>query len=195
MTSIIKVQDIQNATGDNIIKEASNTITIGASGDTTNIVGTLQNNGASVGNANTPNFRARASSNITLTQYTPQKLTFGTEEWDTASAFDTSTSRFTVPTGEGGKYFFKAHSEINNVLEGRTTQLRFYINNSWTSPERNLYEIVHSGNTRDDVFYSTVLELSAGDYVEIYIYTDNDTGKTTSANVTHFFWLQNYRIG
>ena len=45
MTSIIKVQDIQNATGDNIIKEASNTITIGASGDTTNIVGTLQNNG------------------------------------------------------------------------------------------------------------------------------------------------------
>ena len=141
---------------------------------------------AGAGGANTPNFRARASSNITLTQYVPQKLTFGTEEWDTASAFDTSTSRFTVPSGEGGKYFFKAHSEINNVVEGRTTQLRFYINNSWTSPERNLYEVVHSGNTRDDVFYSTVLELSASDYVEIYIYTDNDTGKTTSANVTHF---------
>ncbi len=150
--------------------------------DTYDFTGTV----TGAGGANTPNFRARASSNITLSQYTPQKLTFATEEWDTASAFDTSTSRFTVPTGEGGKYFLKAHTEINNVVSGRTTQLRFYINGSWGSPERNLMEVVHDANNRDDVFYSTVLQLSAGDYVEIYIYTDNDTGKTTSTDVTHF---------
>lgn len=34
MSSIIKVQDIQNTSGANIINESSNTITIGASGDT-----------------------------------------------------------------------------------------------------------------------------------------------------------------
>ena len=56
MTSILKVDTIQDADGNNIINENSNTITIGASGDTTNIVGTLQNNGAGVGGANTPNF-------------------------------------------------------------------------------------------------------------------------------------------
>ena len=48
MTSIIKVDTIQDTSGNNIINENSNTITIGASGDTTNIVGTLQNNGSSV---------------------------------------------------------------------------------------------------------------------------------------------------
>ena len=49
MTSILKVDELQDTSGNLIIKEDSNTITIGASGDTTNIVGTLQNNGAAVG--------------------------------------------------------------------------------------------------------------------------------------------------
>jgi len=48
MTSILKVDTIQDADGNNIINESGNTITIGASGDTTNIVGTLQNNGAAL---------------------------------------------------------------------------------------------------------------------------------------------------
>ena len=48
MTSILKVDTIQDADGNNIINESGNTITIGASGDTTNIVGTLQNNGSAL---------------------------------------------------------------------------------------------------------------------------------------------------
>jgi hypothetical protein len=46
MTSILKVDTIQDQSGNNIINESSDTITIGASGDTVNIVGTLQNNGS-----------------------------------------------------------------------------------------------------------------------------------------------------
>ena len=49
MTSILKVDTIQDTAGNNIINESSDTITIGASGDTVNIVGTLQNNGSAVG--------------------------------------------------------------------------------------------------------------------------------------------------
>jgi len=48
MTAILKVDTIQDTSGNNIINESSDTITIGASGDTTNIVGTLQNNGSAV---------------------------------------------------------------------------------------------------------------------------------------------------
>ena len=48
MTSILKVDELQDTSGNLIIKEDSNTITIGASGDTTNIVGTLQNNGSAL---------------------------------------------------------------------------------------------------------------------------------------------------
>ena len=56
MTSILKVDTIQDADGNNIINESSNTITIGASGDTTNIIGTLNKDGVAV--ANTPAFEA-----------------------------------------------------------------------------------------------------------------------------------------
>ena len=48
MTSILKADNIQDADGNNIINESGNTITIGAAGDTTNIIGTLQNDGAAV---------------------------------------------------------------------------------------------------------------------------------------------------
>lgn len=45
MASILKVDTIQDQDGNNIINENADTITIGASGDTVNIVGTLQNGG------------------------------------------------------------------------------------------------------------------------------------------------------
>ena len=51
MASIIKVNDIQNTSGANIINESSNTITIGASGDTITIPSgaTITNNGTASG--------------------------------------------------------------------------------------------------------------------------------------------------
>ena len=48
MTSILKADTIQDTDGNNIINESGNTITIGASGDTTNVIGTLQNDGVAV---------------------------------------------------------------------------------------------------------------------------------------------------
>ena len=56
MTSILKVDTIQDADGNNIINESGNTITIGASGDTVivpsgatlNVAGTLQSGGSAL---------------------------------------------------------------------------------------------------------------------------------------------------
>ena len=48
MTAILKVDEIQDTAGNNIINESSDTITIGASGDTVNVIGTLQSNGSAV---------------------------------------------------------------------------------------------------------------------------------------------------
>ena len=48
MTAILKVDTIQDTAGNNIINESSDTITIGASGDTVNVIGTLQSNGSAV---------------------------------------------------------------------------------------------------------------------------------------------------
>jgi hypothetical protein len=49
MSSILKVDEIQDTSGNNIINENANTVTIGKSGDTVNVIGTLQNNGSAVG--------------------------------------------------------------------------------------------------------------------------------------------------
>ena len=48
MSSILKVDEIQDTSGNNIINENANTVTIGKSGDTVNVVGTLQNDGAAL---------------------------------------------------------------------------------------------------------------------------------------------------
>ena len=65
MASILKVDTIQDQSGNNIINESADTITIGASGDTVNIVGTLQNNGSAFaqGITEADQWRLNANSN------------------------------------------------------------------------------------------------------------------------------------
>jgi hypothetical protein len=65
MSSILKVDEIQDTSGNNIINESSDTITIGASGDTVNVVGTLQNNGSALISGITMAQQWRLSSNFT----------------------------------------------------------------------------------------------------------------------------------
>ena len=108
---------------------ATTDLTLGASGGGDKVVvpGTIKISGGSPGagkvlqsdadgdgswatpaaSTNTPSFAAYLSADQGLTSDTWTKITMNTEEWDTASAFDHSTNyRFTVPSGEGGKYFF-----------------------------------------------------------------------------------------
>ena len=108
MTSILKVDTIQDADGNNIINESGNTITIGASGDTTNVIGTLNKDGVAV--ANTPAFYAYQSSGQVIADTTDTTVNFQTEVYDTASAFASNT--FTVPSGQGGKYNIFFHSFV-----------------------------------------------------------------------------------
>jgi hypothetical protein len=70
MSSILKVDTIQDTAGNNIINESSDTITIGASGDTVNIVGTLQNNGSGVGITMADQWRLTTQTNFVTETYT-----------------------------------------------------------------------------------------------------------------------------
>ena len=181
MTSIIKVQDIQNATGDNIIKEASNTITIGASGDTTNIVGTLQNNGAGVGGTNTPAFLVKFSENVTdQAGGTTVKAPYNTEIYDTHNAYDNSTHyRFTVPSGEGGKYYIFMHQHLRdqgqNDNYSRISGRIFKNGSFFTEYQRGLVSDYFAGNLSNYVSFGINMDLSAGDYIEfkVVVYDTN----------------------
>ena len=81
MTAILKVDTIQDTSGNNIINENANTITIGKSGDTTNIVGTLQNDGAAFAQGITMADQWRLTADVTTSD---SVLTTNLERVDTA---------------------------------------------------------------------------------------------------------------
>jgi len=125
---------------------------------------------ASAGGTNTPNFHAYLNGDQTLPSDAATKITFNAESWDTASAFDTSTNyRFTVPSGQAGKYFVYSTIYFESyTLQIQNTKLIFYVNGSSTGriAGRNSYNTV---NLSQSVIHgSRVLNLSVGDYIEVY---------------------------
>ena len=178
MTSILKVDTIQDADGNNIINENSNTITIGASGDTTNIIGTLQNDGAAVGGTNTPFTTVKKSSDQTLAHGADTKITFDAVVNESASSiFDLTNNKFTVATA--GTYLI-------------LPQLRFYdSSNRLERAQNNIYKNGSpiksfmyydpgsgSNQTREVTLGIGFLEtLAVNDHIEMYAYVaTNDSG-------------------
>ena len=191
MTSILKVDTIQDADGNNIINESGNTITIGASGDTTNIIGTLQNDGASVGGANTPAFHANNTSNPTWSINTHAKIEFTNENFDTDSAYDTSTSRFTVPSGEGGKYYIGSTVQLYGTSDFSEIFARIYVNGS-AENQLSLRVRYSDSDTLDanynqNYYFGGIKILSAGDYIEVYGMVNAGSGNAAINQQSTFF--------
>ncbi len=127
MTSIIKVNTIQDVGGNNLlISNGSGTIT------TNNIAG-----------ENTPSFYATLSSNIsdfTANQY--NTIVFDSERWDTNSDYNNSTGIFTPSVA--GKYFCYAQAKMGNFGDGGGSKfmtlaffLEWYFNTNWSNKYRS----------------------------------------------------------
>ena len=169
MTSILKVDTIQDADGNNIINESGNTITIGASGDTTNIIGTLQNDGAAVGGANTPYFFAERSSQQDVSNGSTTKAQLNNVVLDSASGWDSSNYRYTP--GVAGKYFISgsvnSRSSDNNNMTWCFAKIfisgtEYEVSAFATATSQTNY--IHQACQTVDV----IRTLSATDYVELY---------------------------
>ena len=169
MTSILKVDTRQDADGNNIINESGNTITIGASGDTTNIIGTLQNDGAAVGGANTPYFFAERSSQQDVSNGSTTKAQLNNVILDSASGWDSSNYRYTP--GVAGKYFISgsvnSRSSDNNNMTWCFAKIfisgtEYEVSAFATATSQTNY--IHQACQTVDV----IRTLSATDYVELY---------------------------
>ena len=195
MTSILKVDTIQDADGNNIINESGNTITIGASGDTTNIIGTLQNDGASVGGTNTPAFEAYlgGSGGQAVSDNTVTLVQANTEVYDTDSAYNTSTYRFTPQTA--GKYLVYAsiQNESGSGSNLNASYLYFKFNGSSNILESS--NDYYNNQIRADIIQgSMIVDMNgSSDYVELYGRIDSISGSgqlfesdSQFARATHF---------
>lgn len=123
---------------------------------------------AAAGGTNTPAFYVQRTSNVTgSSDDTLTKLTWNVEVLDTNSAF--ASDKFTVPSGEDGKYFFSTSPYIkSDGAAGTTIQIIFYKNgsailaNQWYANNNNHHY------TERQVNHSILLDLAATDYIEVY---------------------------
>jgi hypothetical protein len=196
MTSILKVDTIQDTAGNNIINESSDTITIGASGDTITIPAgaTISNLGTATGfGVNTPAFEAYLSSATAISHNTSTKVPCNIEIYDTDSCYDNVTNyRFTPLVA--GKYYF--YFTLRGFAGGSDPDgVRFLI----IRPYKNGSDILTANGTDYDgneprapqMTFSTVVNMNGTtDYVEFYatIYAENlsSSGVELLNNFTSF---------
>jgi hypothetical protein len=173
----------------NKLSPASGTaLQVGDSGDTITIPSgaTITNSGTATGFGldGTPNFLAyRSSSDQSISNNTYTKVQFNSESYDTDNAYDNSSNyRFTVPSGKGGKYslYTNVWMRGTDVDKMNYYLLAFYKNGS------NVWE-QHSNFTNNDIRsfganMSLTLNLSAGDYIEVYGRININSGSPSFGN-------------
>ena len=156
---------------DKVDPQSGTNLEIGSSGDTI----ALGSGATQTIAVNTPAFSAYGAGQ-NLSNSTSTKLTFGNTFYNVGSGYDTSTSRFTVPSGEGGKYVFHAKYRIEN--DSGYIQIEFKKNGGEeaSSREENGY------GTQRYISVNTTwsVGLSAGDYIEAWglIVVGNTNGIT-----------------
>ena len=137
--------------------------------------------------SNTPAFRA-TEGDQSLSNSAATKLTFNTVDFDTDSAFSTSTYRFTIPTGKAGKYYFETYLEIPGIDDGEYGQIYLRVNDTTSY---NVVRVYMSGTNQ--IFRqvcSSILNLNVGDFVEAYAY-QNSGGSQTAVSI----YFSGFRIG
>ena len=127
---------------------------------------------------NTPAFHAykSGSNSPALSESTWTKVTILTDETlDTDSAYD--GSKFTVPSGKGGYYqvaaginLFADNNDMKNAL------LAIYKNNNKTISNYGLVNNYAAGIRHYQTEVQGVLNLSAGDYLEVFAYITTNGG-------------------
>jgi|TARA_R100000482_G_scaffold43866_1_gene15339 hypothetical protein len=167
----------------NLVQPATGTsLTLGASGDTITIPSgaTITNSGTASGfGDNTPAFHAYVSSAISVANATFQTVLFQTEYFDTDSAYDPSTGRFTVPSGEAGKYLFTF-----NLRRASWASARFITTFAKNGSDVSYFEdAVGSGSDRGSAGGSVIMDLSAGDYITIKCYHTNGSAQNIEGGV------------
>ena len=169
---------------DKLDPQSGTSLEIGSSGDTITIPAgcTITNSGTAtnfgLSSANTPMFAVKMSGNLDPSNGTWTLVPFDSEEIDTDSAYTNTASnyKFTVPSGEAGKYYIYGQILINALNSGDfiAGQLGIYKNGSRVVQTENN---VRDTRTRYHSFnVAHIFDLSVGDYIQIYASIDTDDG-------------------
>lgn len=174
--SKIEVNEIDNLSG-------SSTLTLGKDNTTTLDLGSNITSGTMI---NRPAFKVTLSSNQTLSDDTLTRVAWDTEEYDTDSAFDTSTNLFTCPTGKPGKYVFEFHVFGDDIDDGDIWSTYLELNGVAVVGSFEAHRA--SGNTQNcEVSGNVTVTLVAGDTIEVVAkHTGTSASQEIRSNASFF---------
>ena len=193
MASIIKVDDVQDAAGNNIIREAADTITIGASGDTITIPSgaTITNSGTASGfggitEADTWRLTTDFTGNAT-------PIASNWERSDTNSqgnmgtGMSESSGIFTFPSTGFWLVTFQTAFKYNGTTEYLSGYIQATINNSAyanvSGVDQGIYDA--GGNTYAGTCCSTICDVTSVSNVKVrFTISMEDTSATCSGSST-----------
>ena len=142
--------------------------------------------------ANTPAFFATKTSDQTLSDLTYAKATYDTEVFDSNSAF--ASSRFTVPSGHAGKYFFFATTRLkatNGTMD--YVIMRFYKNGSADLTPAQINAATDQLKN-SHIAGSAIYDLSVGDYIEVYCVVSGTSPSIGGSATTDRSFFGGYKI-
>jgi len=158
MASIIRVDDLQDSGGNSYLSsDGSGTFTT-----------------SNLGLNNTPAFFVQKTSNQTVSDNVKTLVTWDDEVYDSSSAF--ASNKFTVPSGQSGKYNFYVNLACGTDGSWGVIFPRAYIYKNGSSLYMFLGPNNEQGNDSFAVSGTLSLDLAVGDYVEVYGRNNNDAG-------------------
>jgi len=192
MASILKVDTIQDQSGNNIINESGDTITIGASGDTITVPtgASLTVPSGGLSGQNYPAFQVnRNNVSQSIPDSSSTKIQYTQRVFDTDSAFDITTNyRFVVPSGKAGKYYFYGQCRVDS--SGDFSRWVSMIKKNGTT----VSEVNIRNEDEESVTNSVIVDLADGDYVEHFVFQNFGSARTIFGDTSRTYFL-GYRIG
>ena len=138
-----------------------------------------------------PAFSVKLSGNQSIANGTWTKITLDTEDYDTDSAF--ASNKFTVPSNKAGKYCFHYNIGTAAALDDTERVVGALYKNGSKVDEYSTNTNNSPGNNFDNFVNNTItLDLSADDYIELYVYHTEGAAMNVLSNSC---LLQGHRIG
>ena len=137
-----------------------------------------------------PYFSAGNSANQSISASTLTKITLNTVNYNIGVTFDTTNSRFTVPAGSAGKYWFWGNinlaSNDDKRYDGQLYKNGSVLNTTYTR------EVTGGGAGSVMIPVYGLVDLAVGDYIEFYVTHSSASAQSTNSSFTIF---SGYRIG
>jgi hypothetical protein len=178
MTSKLKVNILADG-GDNAIMTSDGS-------------GALTLNNAAL--KNTPAFAAKMSASQSISNDTSTKIAYNAEVYDTDSAYDHSSNyRFTVPSGKDGKYFIGASIRSGSITDQKKITMNLFVNGSEVQ-EHYAQVASSSGGEQYTIGVFKTFDLSAGDYIEVFVLHQSGGAVTFSSSSSLGAFFYGFRL-